>query len=251
MKKKLGIIQTRGLGDIIIALPIAKFYVEQGWDVYWPICKQWGEQMDAVAPYVNWIPVEPDTGQFFWDIPMQMLRSLQVDETLCLYQALTNHPEFSNVPFFQHTSFDKYKYIQAGVPFLHKWRLNECITRNAEREQALYDKYVKNPNYVVAHLESSQQRVNIDLKAMVPAGWQIIEIIEDGWVFDWLKIIEGAQSIVMTDSCFANLVDQLNIGEDRYFIPQHHIGLTPVHGNHWTWLENPQLSRNAVIFRAG
>jgi hypothetical protein len=249
--KKLGIIQTRGLGDIIIALPIAKFYTDQNYEVYWPICSHWVEQMTATAPYVHWLPVEPDRGPFFWDVPQKILTDLKMDDVLCLYQALTNHPEFTDEPYFQHTSFDKYKYIKAGVPFLNKWRLNECIHRNLDREQQLYNKYVKNPNYIVAHLQSSQQYVNLDLKQITPPDWQIIEIQEDGWVFDWLTIIEKAQSIIMTDSCFANLTDQLNLGDDRYFIPQNHIGLTPVHGNHWTWLDNPQLKPNSKIFRAG
>ena len=34
MAKKLGLIQTRGLGDIIISIPIAHHYHRQGWEVY-------------------------------------------------------------------------------------------------------------------------------------------------------------------------------------------------------------------------
>jgi len=83
---------------------------------------------------------------------------------------------------------------------------------------------------------------------MVPEDWDIIDITSEGYIFDWLKIIEGAESIIMTDSCMANLVDQLNIGDDRYFIPIHHIGLTPVHGNHWTWIQNPHLDNKSQMF---
>lgn len=56
-------------------------------------------------------------------------------------------------------------------------------------------------------------------------------------IFDWLKIIEGAESLVMVDSVFSNLVDQMNLGQDRYFIPRSHIGLTPVQGQDWTWIK--------------
>jgi len=53
---------------------------------------------------------------------------------------------------------------------------------------------------------------------------------------DWLGVIEGAQSLIMVDSVYANLVDQLGLGDDRYFIQRSHVGLTPVLGQHWTWL---------------
>jgi hypothetical protein len=72
---------------------------------------------------------------------------------------------------------------------------------------------------------------------MIPQDWQTIEIDQQtDSVFDWLKILEGAQSLIMIDSVFANLVDQMHIGDDRYFIQRSHIGLTPVQGGHWTWI---------------
>ena len=245
-KKKLGIIQTRGLGDIIIALPIAKFYADEGWDILWPITDTWVEQMNHAAPWVKWIPITPDQGPFFYDIPLQRLRNFGCDEILPLYQALTGH-DFHKETCFQHTSFDQYKYIRADVPFLNKWKLAECITRDPIREQALYDAKITNPMYVVTHLDASGGRTEWD-SSMVPEGWDIIEITPDGYVFDWLKVIEGAQSIIMTDSCMACLTDQLGLGEDRYFIPIHHIGLTPVQGQQWTWLPNPKLNPASKVF---
>jgi len=235
-RKKLGLIQSRGLGDIIISLPIANHYFNDGWDIYWPICENFVSNVDKIVPWINWIPIPLDRGAFFYDIPMQRLNNLKVDETLCLYQALTGHPEFSQEKYFQHTKFDQYKYIKAAVPFSHKWMLANCITRNLEREQALYDKLVTNTDYVVVHKQGSDFSVDVDL-TIVPKGWQIIEINEQtDCIFDWLTILEKAQSLILVDSVFANLVDQLDIGEDRYFIPRSHIGLTPVLGGHWTWL---------------
>ena len=248
--RKLGIIQSRGLGDIIIALPIAHHYHQQGYQILWPITDTWVEQMTAAAPWVKWIPLTADHGAFFYDTPMERLRNFQCDEILCLYQALSGHPEFTNEPWFQHTSFDQYKYIRAGVPFINKWRLNECITRDSQRESALYDKIIGDDStpYVVTHLTSSEQTVAYDPE-IIPEGWRTIAITTEGYLFDWLKIIESAEAVIMTDSSAANLVDQLQIPVDRYFIPQHHIGLTPVQGMDWTWLPNPQLKKSALIFR--
>ena len=233
--KRLGIIQSRGLGDLIIALPIARWYADQGWDIYWPICEEFYPSMKQGAPWVKWIPIPTDTGAFFYDVPMQRLKNFKCDEIICLYQALTGH-KFHEEKYFQHTKFDQYKYIKAEVPFTEKWNLAPCITRNPEREQALYDRLVTNPNYVVVHLEGSDHKATWDAD-MVPEDWQTLYITpETDCVFDWLKILEGAQSLVMVDSVFANLVDQMGIGDDRYFIARSHIGLTPVQGQHWTWL---------------
>jgi hypothetical protein len=115
--------------------------------------------------------------------------------------------------------------------------LARCITRNTIREQSLYDLVVKNPNYVVAHLEGSTAKASYD-SSIIPNDWQTIEItpIPGYTVWDWLKVIEGAQSIICVDSVYANLIDQLGLGTDRYFIARSHIGLTPVQGQDWTWI---------------
>jgi len=236
MTKKLGIIQSRGLGDLVIALPIARYYHERGYEIIWPICQEFLSSMEPVAPWVKWVPIPTDPqGRFFYDVPMERLKNFKCDEILCLYQALTGH-KFHEEKYFQYTSFDQYKYIQAGVPFLAKWNLASCITRQPEREQALYDRVVSNPNYVVIHLEGSDHRADFD-RTIIPADWQQIEITnQTACLWDWLQVLEGAQSLIMVDSVFANIVDQLGIGEDRYFIQRSHIGLTPVQGQHWTWL---------------
>jgi hypothetical protein len=235
MSKKLGIIQSRGLGDLVIALPIARYYYEQGQEIIWPICEEFIQHMQPVAPWVKWVPVKTDHGPFFYDVPLQRLKNFKCDEIICLYQALTGH-KFHEEKYFQYTSFDQYKYIVAGVPFLEKWNLAQCITRNPEREQALYDHVVTNENYVVVHLQGSDHRATYDA-SIIPPGWQIIEINEQtDCIWDWLKVLEGAQSLILVDSVFANIVDQLGIGDDRYFIQRSHIGLTPVQGQHWHWL---------------
>jgi hypothetical protein len=235
-KKKLGLIQSRGLGDIVISIPIAGYFRDQGYDILWPILEQFIPSLERNVPWVKWIPIPYDApGRYFYDVPMQRLKNLGADETLPLYQHLTNH-KFSEEKYFQFTKFDQYKYICSGVPFLNKWRLAEYITRDRDREQALYDQLVTDDNYVVVHRRGSDFEAQVDL-SIVPNDWQIIEITEQtNCIFDWLTILEKSQSLILVDSVFANLVDQLNIGDDRYFIQRSHIGLTPVLGQHWSWL---------------
>lgn len=191
------------------------------------------------VPWVQWIPVPVDPrGLFFYDEPMRRLKNFKCDEIICLYQALTGH-NFHDEKYFQYTKFDQYKYIQAGVPFLNKWSLAECITRNPQAEQALANQLAIDPDqpYAVLHLQGSDHRASLD-PAIIPQGWRTIEIMEGltPSVFDWIPIIDQATSIVMVDSVMANLTDQLGLGEDRYFIQRSHIGLTPVLGQHWTWI---------------
>jgi hypothetical protein len=251
--KKLGIIQSRGLGDIIIALPIARYWADEGYQIYWPICEAfWGSVKETVL-WVKWIPIPEDSkGDFFYTEPEKRLKAFKCDEIICLYQALNIRPELSKQPFFQIQHFDEFKYSKAGVPFLKKWTLGECITRNPEREQRLYDKVVTREQYMVYHTEGSTYRCAADL-SNIPPDWQRIEIraLTDN-VFDWLKVIEGAQAMILIDSAFSNLVDQLKIDGDKYWIPRSHIHLTPVLGTDWTILQPPSDSLAAKpIFSPG
>ena len=108
------------------------------------------------------------------------------------------------------------------------------------KENALYDRLVINTNYYVTHLEGSSFKTTPDLSS-IPANWQRIDIQEGitGSIFDWLTIIENANALVCLDSVIANMVDQLDIDVDKYWIPRSHIHLTPVLGSDWTILEPP------------
>lgn len=255
-KKRLGIIQSRGLGDIVIALPIARHYHNEGYEIHWPIDQQFVSSVSAVVNWVNWIPLEVDAkGRYFYDVPLERLRNLKCDEIIPLYQALSGHPEMSARPEFQITGFDQIKYHIAQVPFLKKWTLAESITRDPEREQALYDQVVNKEGtpYVVVHTQGSNYQADIKPE-WIPEGWQVIEVTElTDSIFDWLKVIEGAEALIAVDSVVANLVDQLGITEtvDCYWIARSHIHLTPVLGGSWTVLDpNPETLKRISVFKS-
>lgn len=240
--QRLGIIQSRGLGDIVIALPIAHHYHRNGWEIHWPICREFLPHFEHTVPWVNWHTVTTDPGSFFLEQPRDILNRIGIDQELCLYQALTNQ-DFHTAAWFQYTKFDQYKYIRAGVNFLEKWQLAQCITRNREREQELYHKIVRQDRYCVMHLEGSDHRAEFD-RSVIPRDWQQIEITgrETLSIFDWITVLERAEAIVCVDSVFSNLVDQLSIDSDLYLIPRSHIGLTPVYAQNWQWLEKSDHS---------
>ena len=221
---KLGIIQSRGIGDIVIALPIAKHFYDQGNEIYWPICEDFVSHFEATVPWVTWMPVAVDSqGQFFLNTPLEALATVGIteeDDVLYLYQYLSSVPERTDPDLFAMMKFDQYKYAVAGVPFARKWTLADCILRDPAREQKLYDQLVTKPRYMVYQGKSSDVEYEIDLSG-IEADVQRIEITElTDSIFDWLKILEGAETIVLIDSVFANLIDQLKIceGTPKYYM---------------------------------
>ena len=240
MKKKLGLIQTGGLGDIHIALPIALFYHKKDFEIYWPIFENWVEQMKHYVPWINWIGISKENKEHAYDEPVKILDSLGVEKKIPLYNFLGTNVELSNTPYFPHVSFDKYKYIKSKVPFYYKWKLNECIKRDEKREEEMFNKFVKNQNFVVTHLKASIHTATFDL-SLIPQDFQVIEISNDGFVLDWLKIIEKAKMLFMTNSVMANITEQLNIDNIKYYIPRTNIFNNPIFINNWIWIKNKNI----------
>ena len=246
----LGIIQSGGLGDIVIALPIARHYRDQGREIIWPIREEFLPSFRESVPWICWVPVPADPqGQFYYDEPVRRLRNLGCDQYLCLYQGLASRPELSDVPWFQVQKFDEFKYTTAGVPFSRKWTLGEnCLARFDGREQALAKRL--NPEgrpYALIHLTGSTHRAHVDL-GFLPSDWLKIEITEEtDSVFDWLSLMERAEALVLIDSVFANLADQLLMSVDKFWIPRSPIFLSPVLGSAWTILPAPADSLAARV----
>ena len=223
--RKLGIIQSRGLGDLVIALPIAWHYHKiHSCEIYWPICEEFLASMTAAAPWVNWIRIETDPqGKFFLETPLLALERVGItewDDILYLYQYLSSRPELTDPDLFAMMKFDQYKYAITDVPFIKKWELSKCIVRDKSREQALHDQVVKSERYMVYQGRASDVAYDIDLSSIDPAVQQIeITAVTDN-IFDWLMVLEGAEQLILIDSVFANLVDQLGLCKNipKYFM---------------------------------
>lgn len=244
MNKKIGIIQSRGLGDIVIALPIAWEYHSAGHEVYWPICQEFVSSFKDVAPWVKWLPVVTDPqGLFFLDTPMKLLAQQGItswDDILYLYQYLSSVPEKTDQDLFAMMKFDQYKYANTGVAFKKKWELDQCITRNAVREDLLYSKLVKQPRYMVYQNHASDVSYDIDLSSVDTALQRIEITAHTDCIFDWCKILDGAETVILIDSVFANLIDQLNLApnSDKYFMRKWNrkVDGNPVFMQEWTYL---------------
>jgi hypothetical protein len=233
-KPKKGLIQSRRIGDIIIALPIAKHFSDNGFEVYWPIDERYIPSFRDAAPYVNFLPLEADAQELYlYEHALAALRRMGCDDVHVLYNALRGHERVVDAGLASFLSFDRYKYAVCGVPFREKWNLS--IVRDRAREQALYDRLVEKPRYVVCHFESREFRFKSEMQA--PPDLQVIHIHEaSDRVFDWITILERAEMLMMIDSCFANLVEQLNLPVRKLFIQRSPVGFSPVLINDWSFL---------------
>ena len=231
--RKLGIVQSRGIGDIIIALPIAKWYHDRGVRVFWPIDERFLSSFKPAVDYVEFIPFpfKPSL-EGFLTYPQRVLRAIPCERIVVLYSYLTGAPS-SHPALFGSLKFDEYKYAAAGVPFSEKWNLS--IRRDREREELLYSRLVKKDDYIVVHRQGS----NIRKDALVSpqySGCQVIEINEQtDCVFDWLLVLERARFLLLIDSCFSNLVDQLGFVNEKMFILRSEARFTPVLRSNWQY----------------
>lgn len=233
MSKRIGLIQTRGIGDIIIALPIADFFIRQGYDVFWPIDEQIVPAFQQVKPEVNFIAVIKGAGDLL-EKPLNILQQHDCERVIILYSYL-KHAEVYDKSLLRSLKFDEYKYAISGVPFSNKWNL--ILHRDHERELALYNKLGITKPYICVHLKGTEFKANITLTQSWINNFQIIEVdkITDN-PFDWLYTFENAAKLVFIDSCFSNLVEQLNLTNEKYLILRSVCSLTPVMKNGWRYL---------------
>jgi hypothetical protein len=279
MSKKIGIIQVRGIGDAIIAMPIAQYYhSKHGAEVYFALDSRFCASFEEIfGHYCNFIPVpfeafNPSDGinnEYWYELPKKLLNSVDCNEIISfpyhethmlskidenqrknfpynqLMARLTGPYEarITNLGLFQHLKFDEYKYATAMVPFGEKWNLQMSETNESRHRQVeLYEKYTKDKGdrkLIVCHLEGSDQKLNIS-NFNFPTDNNLVVEVKAGIVdnpFDWLELFRFADSIICIDSFYANLVDQLNLPNEKHFIKRSSIFMTPVFKNLWNYVK--------------
>jgi hypothetical protein len=236
---KVGLIQTRGLGDIVIAAPIAQHWLDAGHEVHWPVDARFVNAVQAAFPAIRFAPIDAAvTGEasldYFVKAPLAALQQAGVDATFSLYAYLSGldvvHAKLAGA-----LKFDEYKYAVAGVPFARKWDLR--LVRDAARERALIDRLglgAETRPIALVHEQGSDFRLDISLPADVEASHRVVRIepLTDN-PFDWLGVLERAAMFVCVDSVFANLAEQLDLGGRRFLYLRSPMATTPVFRNAW------------------
>lgn len=204
--KKLGIIQPGKIGDIIICLPIAKWYADRGWKVVWPVDKNIINNFIGYVNYVEFIPTE-----FNCVLAHQICFQNNCNQVIDLAFTIPGANSHNSDWYLNHNdtmSFDEMKYEIAEVPFEEKWNLR--ITNrdlDVERNILLYNDRKK-----IAQMNSSDVKIPFSLldtycdrhntRFLTPTSLSI---------FDWITTLENMEGHYLIESCFSNLVDQLQI----------------------------------------
>jgi hypothetical protein len=238
---RIGLIQTRGIGDIIIALPIATALARGGDTVFWPIDAAFVEGFRRAAPWVEFLPV-PSGAQaanprdYFLGIPEGELRARGCERSLLLYSSVRlDGVRVANEKLAAHLKFDEYKYAVSGIPFREKWNLE--IRRDAARERRLHESLGIRRPYICVHRGGPELEVELDIPPDWRREFQFVEVgANTDSPFDWIYTLENAAKLVLVDSCMSNLVEQLGLPNEKYLVLRSPGAYTPVMSNGWKFI---------------
>ncbi len=238
--RRIGLIQTRGIGDIIISLPIADHYIEQGCEVVWPVDEDTFVPFQKAKPEIIFLPVArrsetQSSAAYFYDEPRRLLEEAGCSPIVCLYSYLGLKEKVYDAQLFSALKFDEYKYAISNVPFARKWTLN--YERDLAREEALYERLNITGPYVCIHDTGSDVKFTLALPEEITRGHQIVRVenLSDNF-FDWRLTFERAAKLVMIDSSLSNLVEGLNLPNEKYLLVRSAINFTPVLRNGWKYV---------------
>jgi hypothetical protein len=237
---KIGIIQTRGLGDIVIAAPIAMYYINRGCEVYWPIDSEFIASFEDAFPKIKFLPIDKletgnATAEYFYHVPYSKLINNGCTTIICLYSHLTGF-DLGHQRQQNSLSFDAYKYAIAKVPFKEKWNFHP--RRNSVREARIFDLLDLNPDdkFTVLQTEGSNFAMNShDIPVENGIKRVLIKPITDN-IFDWLGVLERCEEAFLIDSVYVNLIEQLNLRIKKTIYFRSNSQLTPTLINEWEFI---------------
>jgi len=225
---KLLLIQPGRFGDILICLPIAGYYAAMGYEVYWPVPQNYCPLFRNID-YA--IPVSLPFNEFNIIRPIyQLQHNNTFDKVVDLSFGFGGRVDgWWKINRDRYNSFVTAKYQLANVPVEQRWNLH--WTRNMANESALYDLITPPGNYILVHnttysgtlFEITDKRQTVYFQ---PQG--------EFNIFDWYKVILGAEEIYCLDSSLSNFIETI---EEAAPIRKH---IKPFEG----FRDNPSIYRN-------
>jgi len=211
----IGLLQPGKLGDLIICLPIAKYFHDIGYKVVWPVFYNYIDMFKEVVDYVDYHPVTNNVYQCVSEANalFKKLNIKKVYDIAATFPGSTCTDEYvKNGDGLGLEKFDEFKYRKCNVPFNLKWHLE--YNRNIEKENRVYYDLVEQDKYDIVGVKHSRGSLPIKFESKN----QIIEISENYNIFHWRKVLENASSIALVDSAMANFVEQLNIKNKKILL---------------------------------
>jgi len=232
--ENLTIILPAKIGDIIICLPIAKYYYQQGYNVHWPVYDFLiSNFIKGHINYVNFVPIRPNNPIVDSKKYANSINSKVLDLSFSSPGSWNNENDKKFLSP-KEISFDEFRYKLSRVDFDEKWNLD--INRIKDREQQLFNHLVSDEKYVIYQFQGSDRRKEIKLDNR--DNLKLIEVKPyTDCVFDWIYTLENAEYLVLIDSCFTNLVDQLSLSNKKFFIKRSDFTRTPKMRSEWTVID--------------
>jgi hypothetical protein len=217
-------------------LPIAKKLADEGYNVEWPL---WSDIFPHFTKghinYVNFKKINSSIEEWYFEI-LEYCKINNIEPIDITFNQLgawhnKNTQQFNSQ---KKIPFDEFKYNLAKIDLNEKWNLTIC--RNEDRENSLFEKIINQSDYVVTHFQGSDIHKSVKLENK--NNLQIVEITpQTDCVFDWIKILKNSKYLVMIDSVFSNLTEQLNIENKKFFIKRRDFINTPTLKNNWIFIE--------------
>ena len=200
--KNLLLVQPGAFGDIFLCAPIAKWYANKGYKIYWPVRKRFLSILSSLD-YVNPIELREESLDSDW------LRSdvMKILPMIPEYDKVINLADRGPHSIAQQLSenFEQCKYRLAEVPFSEKNNLS--WERNLEKEENLFNLLGLSPkdHYAVVHKEDSSG----EMAVVPPVNMKVIEVkpIENYSIPDWFKVFGNASEIYCVESSIHQFLD--------------------------------------------
>lgn len=212
---KLMMIQPGAFGDLLMCMPIAKWYAVNGYEIYWPV----RSHFLPLLKYLDYvIPIELDDRVLDSDwMKSDVMKCLEVQSDFDYVLNLADRGPHSTAQLFDE-KVDVCKYRLADVPFEQRYNLE--WSRNLEKEcQLQIDIFgitlddnsadsIKIDEYILGALQFSNGKVDWPTEA-VNSQFKLIEMDkrDEYTIFDWYPIILNASSIFAIESGFGAFID--------------------------------------------
>jgi len=200
------IFQPLGIGDIFFCQGIGNHYLNLGYRVIWPIASHVMYLKEyIITPGIEFVDMKSD---FPYKEFYSEQNPLVIEEDFVFLPLANASHRISN------SSLMYAKYDLVGLD-LNIWRDNFNFKRNKEREDNLY--------YNILGLTDDEPYVFLNRKFGTPPYYneapfgidtndKIIEMqfIPNDNLFDWLKVIENASTVVTVDTSYQYLMEKMD-----------------------------------------